>query len=80
MFEINGKKIYVDNVALSASDYSYEKGSLKVFLHDSYLNKLNAGTHTFRVEFADGSVSTNFVVKEKPKPVAPTYIIPKTGI
>ena len=77
MFEENGKKIYVDNKPLSASDY--ENGSLKVFLHDKYLNTLSVGTHTLKVEFKDGTVSADFIVKERPKPSTPTYVAPKTG-
>ncbi|MBR4608959.1 MAG: InlB B-repeat-containing protein, partial [Erysipelotrichaceae bacterium] len=77
MFEENGKKIYVDNKPLSASDY--ENGSLKIFLHDKYLNTLSVGTHTLKVEFKDGTVSADFIVKERPKPSTPTYVAPKTG-
>lgn len=79
-FEQNDKQVFVDDVLLAADQYTYDNGSLIVNLKDSYLNTLAIGQHKIRVEFTDGTVSTEFTVKERSKPSSDKYIYPKTGI
>jgi len=79
-FEENKKQIFVDDNLLAENQYVYDNGSLIVNLQGSYLNGLSLGTHSLRVEFTDGTVSTNFTVRERTKPVTPSHVYPKTGL
>lgn len=79
-FEENEKQIFVDDNLLAENQYVYDNGSLIVNLQGSYLNGLSLGTHSLRVEFTDGTVSTNFTVRERTKPVTPYHVYPKTGL
>ena len=63
--------------------YTIEQGSLKIYLKDSMLNTLSAGTHTLMVAFSDGEATTTFEVKEKSSggdSSNTTHRFPKTGI
>ncbi|MBR2551863.1 MAG: hypothetical protein IKF05_02560 [Erysipelotrichaceae bacterium] len=71
---------YVDNKQLSLNDYTCENGSLIVNLKDNLLNTLSEGKHTLRIDFTDGSISSDFTIKERSKPSTDRHIYPKTGI
>ena len=78
-----GSVVIVDgNQKLSENDFIAKSGSLILTLKDSYLNKLNPGTHTLSVDFLDNgyrtTVSTQFIVR--PKPVTPRHNVPMTGV
>ena len=77
-----GRKVRVDGTSLSEDDFTAKSGSLILTLKDSYLNRLNPGTHTLSVDFLDNgyrtTVSTQFIVR--PKPVTPRHNVPMTGV
>ncbi|MBO7677005.1 MAG: hypothetical protein J6S49_05785 [Erysipelotrichaceae bacterium] len=80
-FEYNDRRIFVDGDPLNEGQYDYDKGSLIVDLKDSYLNNnLSIGLHNLRVEFTDGSISSDFIVKERTRPSSDQYECPKTGL
>ena len=66
---------------LDTANYDKEAGSVRVTLKPSYLETLSVGKHTLTAYFTDGAaVTANFIIKERNKPVTPSYIPPKTGI
>lgn len=69
--------VLVDGNAVAAENYTAVKGSTKITLLPSYLEKLRVGSHTIRIVSNDGSASTNFRIKAAPQPTDPTS--PKTG-
>ena len=78
-FEKGDKQLFVDEQLLDQKDYQYDRGSLLIYLHDSYLNSLSLGKHILTVRFPDGEVSADFFVKERTKPSTPDYVPPRTG-
>ena len=65
---------------LDPSNYDKGKGSVRITLKPAYLETLSVGEHTLTAYFLDGAVSTaKFIIKERSKPVTPSYIPPKTG-
>ncbi|MBP1530446.1 MAG: hypothetical protein ILA55_08145, partial [Erysipelotrichaceae bacterium] len=65
---------------LDTANYDKEAGSVRVTLKPSYLETLSVGKHTLTAYFTDGAaVTANFIIKERNKPVTPSYIPPKTG-
>lgn len=56
--------VMVDGIAISSDYYTVKKGSTIVTLNASYLEMLNTGTHTLRVNFKDGYAETDFTVNE----------------
>jgi len=56
------KEIMVDGAVVDNSNYKAESGSTVITLKSSYLDALNAGAHTLRVNFEDGYAETNFTV------------------
>ena len=53
----------VDGDALNAGDFDTAKGSLELTLKADYLETLDAGSHTLKAQFKDGSAEAKFTVK-----------------
>ena len=54
--------VRVDGRLLDQSNYTAREGSTIITLKTSYLNTLEAGTHTVEILWADGSASTIFII------------------
>lgn len=50
----NFEELLIDGNVIPESAYTKEKGSVKITLKSSYLDKLSKGTHTVRVNFVNG--------------------------
>lgn len=76
-FKANGaprkvKSIEVDGGVIDPKDYTMESGSTIVLLKVSYLERLEVGAHTFKIQYVDGEVKCLFTIKAAPqKPAAP---------
>ena len=76
--EVDGNTLEEDQEG-EKRDYLAESGSLMLYIHPNYLNKLDPGEHTLAVNFTnDQSISIKFNVLKKIEP--PRYIVPVTGI
>ena len=56
--------VMVDDVLVSADNYTAQSGSTIVVFKSSYLKGLSAGTHKITVVYTDGECSANFEVKQ----------------
>lgn len=56
--------IYVDDNLLDTMQYLVKEGSSILTLKSDYLNTLEAGTHTLKFVYNDGSAETTFTIKE----------------
>ena len=66
--------VTVDGVALNNSQYSAASGSTVVTLLPSYLKSLSTGSHSVTIRFADGTVSTTFIVNDAAPTATPTPV------
>ena len=61
-------KVYIDENLVDESNYKVTEGSTIITLNKEYVNTLNNGKHTLKVEFNDGEANTKFsVLKEEIK-------------
>ena len=61
-------KVYIDENLVDESNYKVTEGSTIITLNKEYVNTLNNGKHTLKVEFNDGEANTEFsVLKEEIK-------------
>ena len=58
-------KVSVDGKDLAQNDYTVEKGSIIITLKKSYLDNLSVGNHKLTAETKDGTVETEFTVKDE---------------
>lgn len=58
-------KVSVDGKDLAQNDYTVEKGSIIITLKKSYLDNLSVGNHELTAETKDGTVETEFTVKDE---------------
>ena len=61
----NLTKVSVDAKELSESDYTAGRGSIILTLKKTYLDNLAVGNHKLTVETKDGTVETEFIVKDE---------------
>lgn len=61
----NLTKVSVDGKALAQDDYTAEKGSIILTLKKTYLDNLAVGNHKLTAETKDGTVETDFIVKDE---------------
>lgn len=62
LFE-NGGKVYVDDILVSADNYTSKSGSTIITFTKDYMSSLSEGEHTLKVVFNDGgSTTTKFTV------------------
>ena len=61
-------KVYIDENLVDESNYKVTEGSTIITLNKEYVNTLNNGKHTLKVEFNDGEANTEFsILKEEIK-------------
>ena len=65
-FEANGK-VYVDDKLVDPSNYTSKSGSTIIVFNTNYLKKLANGKHTLKVDFGDGTATTDFTITGNPK-------------
>lgn len=56
--------IKIDDIQISADNYTAISGSTVITLKEDYLKSLSVGTHKLTVLYNDGECSTNFEIKE----------------
>lgn len=62
-YNLFDNKVYVDDKLIDENNYTSKSGSTIITLKQSYVDTLEDGEHTLKVEFSDGGVATsNFVV------------------
>ena len=64
--------VEIDGVALAASDYEAKSGSTVVTFKATTLQKLSIGSHTVKVKFDDGGISTSLTIKAASDGTPPT--------
>ena len=62
------EKVKVDDTEINANQYEAKEGSIILTLKKNYLDNLSVGTHKLTVQTMDGSVESQFEVKDAPVP------------
>lgn len=62
------EKVKVDDTEIHANQYEAKEGSIILTLKKNYLDNLSVGTHKLTVQTMDGSVESQFEVKDAPVP------------
>ena len=62
------EKVMVDDTEIHANQYEAKEGSIILTLKKNYLDNLSVGTHKLTVQTKDGSVESQFEVKDAPVP------------